>query len=360
MIFIDILSPGSIHHNTRGIITPLKIWARKILDANINFKFINKFSNISEGDIILIDSKYHRDLWLKKKEKIFEDFSYFRKRYNKIIYLDTADSTGWIEKEIFAHIDQYWKQQVLKNKMQYLKNMYDNRIYTDYYNKKYNIRDNNIYESDAQLDVKDLDKIKLFWNVGLSNYSINSHIYNYAYNYLKFSFLISFKKNNLNPYIIKDNNIFCRFNSNSYNKLINFHRTKIINKINKNYKVNHNKSNRWKYMNELQRSKISISPFGWGEIAYRDFETFISNTILLKPDMDHLMTWPNFFLKNETYLDFSWDFENLNSKIENILINYENYKHIALNAFEIYKKYTFDKNASDIFVEHLVNLIKSN
>jgi hypothetical protein len=60
------------------------------------------------------------------------------------------------------------------------------------------------------------------------------------------------------------------------------------------------------YMNELTKSKISISPFGWGEICYRDFESFLTKSVLVKPDCSHLATFPNFFIPNETYIPVNW------------------------------------------------------
>ena len=31
--------------------------------------------------------------------------------------------------------------------------------------------------------------------------------------------------------------------------------------------------------------------------------------------MDHMLTWPNIFIKNKTFIPFDWDFSNLESKI---------------------------------------------
>ena len=43
-----------------------------------------------------------------------------------------------------------------------------------------------------------------------------------------------------------------------------------------------------------------MSPFGLGEITLKDFEVF-SGSLLMKPNMDHMLTWPNFYTK-DTYI----------------------------------------------------------
>ena len=70
-----------------------------------------------------------------------------------------------------------------------------------------------------------------------------------------------------------------------------------------------------------------LSPFGWGEICYRDFESILNRNLLVKPDMEHLETWPNIY-KDEHYFKLDWDSENL-FEIENYIIK---------NKIDIYSK----------------------
>lgn len=50
-----------------------------------------------------------------------------------------------------------------------------------------------------------------------------------------------------------------------------------------------------------------MSPFGCGEVCFRDFEAVLNDSLLLKPHMDHLETWPDIFRPGETYVPISWD-----------------------------------------------------
>ena len=55
------------------------------------------------------------------------------KRFDRVVYFDTTDSTGSIQTEIIDMVDIYCKNQLLKNKKEYLRPHYGMRIYSDYY-----------------------------------------------------------------------------------------------------------------------------------------------------------------------------------------------------------------------------------
>jgi hypothetical protein len=68
------------------------------------------------------------------------------------------------------------------------------------------------------------------------------------------------------------------------------------------------------YYREMRTSKICISPFGYGEICWRDFEAILCGCLLVKPDMGHVETNPDIFLPHQTYLPVKWDFSDLEEK----------------------------------------------
>lgn len=65
------------------------------------------------------------------------------------------------------------------------------------------------------------------------------------------------------------------------------------------------------YYREMLRSRICVSPFGYGEICWRDFEAVACGCLLVKPDMSHLRTRPSIFEPGETYVPVRWDFSDL-------------------------------------------------
>jgi hypothetical protein len=82
----------------------------------------------------------------------------------------------------------------------------------------------------------------------------------------------------------------------------------------------------------LHRSKISISPYGMGELCYRDLESIQHGCIMIKPYMDFVITEPNLFIANETYIPCKVDYSDLPDIVENILGNYQDYLYIIENA----------------------------
>ena len=76
-------------------------------------------------------------------------------------------------------------------------------------------------------------------------------------------------------------------------------------------RLKNNKVNYKKYRNLLKNANVILSPFGWGEICFRDREAFINGGVLLKPDMSHIETFPDFYKKNLTYIPCNWDLSDL-------------------------------------------------
>jgi len=76
------------------------------------------------------------------------------------------------------------------------------------------------------------------------------------------------------------------------------------------------------YIRNLWDSKISFSPFGMGEICFRDFECMQYGTIFLKPNQDIVRTIPNIYIAGETYIDIEYDWSNLEERIDYVLSNF--------------------------------------
>jgi hypothetical protein len=88
------------------------------------------------------------------------------------------------------------------------------------------------------------------------------------------------------------------------------------------------------YNAELRRAAGVLSPFGWGEIAFRDFEAAAHGAVLLKPDMGHIATWPDVFKPNETYVPTSWSADDLRQRATELLDAGAGSRGIADSAFE--------------------------
>lgn len=113
------------------------------------------------------------------------------------------------------------------------------------------------------------------------------------------------------------------------------------------------------YYNRMYNSKITLAPFGFGEIAPRDLESSMFGSILLKPDMSHIDTFPNIFIPYVTYIPCNHNFTDLNQKIDTILFDYKNNQEKFVENFKsnFIKSYN-PKNFVIYYYEILKNVIE--
>ena len=76
------------------------------------------------------------------------------------------------------------------------------------------------------------------------------------------------------------------------------------------------------YVKTLWNSKISFSPFGMGEICFRDFECMQFGTIFIKPNQDIVHTIPNIYEDGKTYIGCKYDWSDLEEKVDYVLSNF--------------------------------------
>jgi hypothetical protein len=107
------------------------------------------------------------------------------------------------------------------------------------------------------------------------------------------------------------------------------------------------------YINTLYKSKMSLSPFGQGEVCYRDFEVFELGVVMIKPSMDIVNTNPNPYIANETYIPVDLDWEDLNETVLKMLDKPDKLQYIVENSRkvydELYSAHSFCKYWYDFF-----------
>tara|TARA_R100001015_G_C4610476_1_gene165836 strand:+ start:75 stop:1109 length:1035 start_codon:yes stop_codon:yes gene_type:complete len=88
----------------------------------------------------------------------------------------------------------------------------------------------------------------------------------------------------------------------------------------------------------MRRSKCTLSPYGMGELCFRDFEIIQYGSVMIKPDMSKVITHPNIYVPYETYIPCALDWSDLIEKIEWVKSNPKQCKEIVENAKQIVKK----------------------
>ena len=112
--------------------------------------------------------------------------------------------------------------------------------------------------------------------------------------------------------------------------------------------------NQVQYLHELQNSKICFSPFGYGEVCWRDFEAVAHGAVLLKPDMSHIRTDPDIFIAGETYMPVAWNLSDFEDKVHELLNDAALRRRLTNNAFEVVHDYV----AQNRFVEKMTPIFR--
>jgi hypothetical protein len=103
-----------------------------------------------------------------------------------------------------------------------------------------------------------------------------------------------------------------------------------------------------RYMRELRRSKLCFSPFGYGEVCWRDFESIAAGTVLVKPDMSHLETNPDIYRPFETYIPVRWDLADLGDRVRDALADPASLRRMAARAFNVVRDHLRGPSLADL------------
>ena len=108
------------------------------------------------------------------------------------------------------------------------------------------------------------------------------------------------------------------------------------------------------YYDEMRSSRICVSPLGYGEVCWRDFEAIMCGCLLIKPDMSHLRSHPDIFVPGETYVPVRWDYADLDEKVAYYLDRETERARICENAYRVLADYY----RADAFVERFANFLE--
>ncbi|NEU08808.1 glycosyltransferase family 1 protein [Flavihumibacter sp. R14] len=327
---------------------PIYRWKKQLEDSGIlvHTYYDHRDKGLKNTDTLLIYNRDFKNQFTDTKQLITALIE-LKKEVKKLIWFDSADSSGSMDFEVIPFVDVFLKKQVLKD-LEYYTGENGNtqvRIWLD------------PKAEQKQLIPCPIDmthKIKTGWNLSYYDYRpYDARIKQIVSNSLSYKLYPTKFYQATQP---RPLDLTYRGTLKS-NNLISFQRNKVIGMLNElHLNIAHGSIvSQKEYLKELTKSKVSISPFGWGEICYRDFETFICGSILIKPSMEHVNTFPNIFVKNQTYIPVQWDLSDLEEKIVEVISNHESYTHIAVSGQEAYKRVISDP---DGFIKHLKGIME--
>ena len=355
---INVLTPGFTSPNGAAFLFPFVAHKNILKDNSFYIRFVQRNTpGITDCDVLAIDSKEFRNDWEDQKYSTLDLISSYRDTGTRILWFDTTDSTGSLQASVVGVVDKYLKSQLLVAKSRYTESIYGGREHSDFYNNSAGIVDEIEDAIDDPIQASDVSKLCVSWNSGLSDYSTFGPWKISLYRRIPISALLRHPNSISLPESSRSNNLSARFGATYSRATVRYQREQ-IRKILVN-SLDTTKLKRQHYMKELSNSKVVLSPFGWGEITLKDFEVFLTGGLLLKPSMNHLETWPNFYESDLTYLSHEWDLSNLNERIDWAINNDSVRQEIAHQGQLTYTKYTSGLESGELFATHLSEVISA-
>lgn len=314
----------------------------------------NAVDKAKSFDVVFLAFHNLSRFYQSSDEEIAAVLKKIKSKCRLLVWLDTADSTGTTRFQFLPYADLYLKKQILKDRSLYSEPFWGGRLHCEYYHKMLGLSDPEV-EADsgaAPLLPEYSEKIRLSWNVGCGDLFSGSgakqllHLYNYAdYDFRSPS---------------GNKKIDIHFRGSAWSPVAGYQRKRTIELLSEaeglnipdvSKKVPHDE-----YIRELQQSRTVCSPFGWGEICTRDFEAFVYGAALVKPDMSHLETFPNWYIENETYVPIKWDFSDFGEFIDHMKSRDKDgeYLKIAENGQNLFKETMLSQKGKDDFAQHLI------
>jgi hypothetical protein len=355
---VNVLTPGFTTSNGSAFLFPLVVHRNALRAVSINIQMVQRSSQgLTDCDVLAIDSKEFRNDWANDRSRTLELISSYSDAGTRLIWFDSTDGTGTLQAAVFSVVDKYLKSQVLVDKSQYTQQIYGGRVHSAYYNESAGITDDDGNAVDEPITAEDTAKLGVSWNSGLADYSTYGPKWIGLYRRIRFGRLLRYPSAIESPESARPNDLSARFGATYSRATVRYQREKIRELL--NARLDTQKLSRRGYMNELRQSKTVLSPFGWGEITLKDFEVFLTGGMLLKPSVDHMQTWPNFYEKDVTYLSHKWDLSDLEEKIEWAIENETQRREIASQAQQRYISHTSGSTAAEKFVSHFQNVIST-
>jgi Glycosyl transferases group 1 len=318
---------------------PLRAFRRGIRQRGVTVRIYDRPDpSVTDCDVLCVTSEHWK---LQRKSgtagSILDFVGRYRDAVATLIWLDTTDSSGTTSFEVLPFVDLYAKSQLLRDRSRYTEPFYGLRCYTDFYHKNYRITDaTETFRVAAH--PSHLDKLAVSWNLGLGSYVQENRDFATRFGRLRFYWPFAAYTWTRTAPNGRDRNVDVSFRGllDYGSETLSFQRQETYRRLAEFARQRGctaaycGRLPYRQYREEMRQSKLVLSPFGFGEInAGRDFECFADGAALVKPDVSHLVTWPDYFEAGVTYAAHDWSFSDFESTLETLLVNPEERVRIA-------------------------------
>lgn len=351
------------HREGHNSVFPLLAFQKAMNEKGIFVQFFQSKKHFlnSNPDLFLISGISLPKLIQGGRTAQLQFLSECYKKNFPVIYLSGSDSVGPFDKEILALVDSYLMRQLLVDKDFYLQ-PHRRFYFRDKYFDKYYFKNKEEFPL-VQYTQHEVSKLGIYWNLGLIDWKTqtSSKLIRYFHILIRNTRLKVFSKGK----DLKERTIDLSFRGNLFpnsHDVSRFHRLQTYRKYRKSSVTRvvpkEGLLSHSDFIKEMSDTKICLSPFGWGEVCYRDFEAFQMRTLLFKPDMSHIETFPNLYL-DSTYVSYDWSANSLLGLVDEVLNDITKYQKIADEGHQLLNFYLSKKSGGEAFATHFQGILKS-
>ncbi len=266
-----------------------------------------------------------------------------RSKYRRVAFFHDDAGAGIPRLDVLPFVDLFYTKALFRDRLLYGRQLYGKELYSDHFHTTYGIVDPDHRERPTECRPEQLAKLRLSWNIGVGDYpraKLRQRAGVAASLLLGFKFArVFYSKVHAPKDPVGENKglypVHARITVNGPPSIAH-QRVLILQKIrdNPDFLVGPVSQRRFNF--EVRNSLITLSPFGWGELCLRDFEAVRGGSLLMKPDMSHLETWPDIFVPSETYASFDWEGRDILERARGWLADEPARLRVASRAWESY------------------------
>ena len=275
-----------------------------------------------------------------------------RARYRRIAFFHDDAGGGIPRLEVLPHVDLFYTKALFRDRSLYGAPLYGKELYSDFFHRMYGVVDPDHRERPIEKRPEQLAKLRLSWNIGVGDYprgKLRQRTGVAASIALGFrAAKLFYSRKRMPPDPVATNKglfpVHARIGL-VRRPSIAHQRKLILERIGGDADFLVGEVSQRRFNHEVMNSRITLSPFGWGELCLRDFEAVRAGSLLLKPDMSHLETWPDIFKPLDTYVPFDWEGRTLLEQARIYLRDEPLRARIARRAFESYRDQLLELSA---------------
>ncbi len=349
MIRLHILAGPPSTQNARAFLAPILANRRGLRQRGLEVRhFAVPAAGLYDCDVLALSNTFWPGPWRARREEALELLADLAERVARLVYFDRSSPPGSINLDVLPMVTRYYKMALYRDRALYGQRHYGLRLFTDYYHRNCGIVDPQPACSEA-IDDTATKKLRLSWNTGLANYSLLGPRLSTFHEYLPLRIWLRPPTRFHGPSSAREIPLSCRMSLSYERRTVAYQRQQMA-RLLAQFRPS-DRLSKSAYFREMRNSKIVVSPFGYNEINYKDFEAFICGALLLKPDMSHLETYPDFYRQGETFVRHGWALDDVVDQVDELLANYERYLPIARAGQALYRHHVASPQGDEEFAD---------